>query len=355
MKNVDKNPNTLHEPSLMNEQKIFNYVKWIGITIAVVFVFSFSLRPLLSNFQDTELCKSLKCIVQLLPQPVDAAFWGQIGDYFGGILNPIVGIATIYLILISIRMQRQELTETRAELKQSSAALNKQVEIATLQGFEQSFFSWLSNFRSLVNSISTDPSQEEVDKYQGIPIGNPLSGLNALAYLWGYNKSKKSFPNVEISIKKVESYRHMDNSTQSESGIDFPYELRIVRDSVELDWDIFYQTNGYQVDGLFRTLIGLIEWINKHEQLSKSQKWHYVDIVVAQLSRLELNLLFFYGISRNGKTVRPLIEKFALLHHLNSDDIVIEQLKKFGLRDDEIYSHSAFNREEAKILYPETT
>lgn len=39
-----------------------------------------------------------------------AARWGQFGDYMGGVLNPIIGLFTLFLVLLSIRIQRKEMS-----------------------------------------------------------------------------------------------------------------------------------------------------------------------------------------------------------------------------------------------------
>lgn len=55
---------------------------------------------------------------------------GQLGDFLGGTLNPIFGFATVCLLLWSVFIQRNELQETKRELKSSSSALRGQLELA---------------------------------------------------------------------------------------------------------------------------------------------------------------------------------------------------------------------------------
>ena len=42
--------------------------------------------------------------------------FGQFGDYLGGVLNPILGFATVVLLVVSLKLQMNELTLTRQEL-----------------------------------------------------------------------------------------------------------------------------------------------------------------------------------------------------------------------------------------------
>lgn len=47
----------------------------------------------------------------------DQAHWGQLGDYIGGLLNPLVALFAFYWLTESVRLQTQELEETRRTLK----------------------------------------------------------------------------------------------------------------------------------------------------------------------------------------------------------------------------------------------
>jgi hypothetical protein len=48
--------------------------------------------------------------------------WGQVGDYFGGMLNPILAFASFIALLYTIRIQSEELRLTRGEFAKSVAA-----------------------------------------------------------------------------------------------------------------------------------------------------------------------------------------------------------------------------------------
>lgn len=70
---------------------------------------------------------------------IDPATWGQFGDYVGGLLNPLVATLALVAIVISIRIQKTELKETRS-------ALERQVALDNL-------FSLLQQHRELVNTV----------------------------------------------------------------------------------------------------------------------------------------------------------------------------------------------------------
>ncbi|MES1989288.1 MAG: hypothetical protein V4440_14890 [Pseudomonadota bacterium] len=104
---------------------------------------------------------------------------GQFGDYFGGALNPIFGFASFLALLVTIiyqakelKLSRNELELTRTELANSATALTNQNKAIELQSFEQTFFSWLNTYRSLLESV------EKQTNYSNQPV--TLKGRRAL-------------------------------------------------------------------------------------------------------------------------------------------------------------------------------
>jgi large-conductance mechanosensitive channel len=58
--------------------------------------------------------------------------WGTFGDYFGGILNPVIAAVAFYLIAKTYELQKKELEATRALLKVSTDAQQMQIKLAAL-------------------------------------------------------------------------------------------------------------------------------------------------------------------------------------------------------------------------------
>lgn len=54
-----------------------------------------------------------------VPLSNDAGTWGQFGDYFGGVLNPIVAFAAFYWLTKSIELQDRELRAARGNLNEA--------------------------------------------------------------------------------------------------------------------------------------------------------------------------------------------------------------------------------------------
>jgi len=58
----------------------------------------------------------------------DPEQWGQMGDFFGGMLNPVLAFASFMALLYTVKVQSEELRLTREELTKSSAAQQKSAD-----------------------------------------------------------------------------------------------------------------------------------------------------------------------------------------------------------------------------------
>lgn len=66
------------------------------------------------------------------PPAQDAEKWGQFGDFVGGLLNPMVAFAAFYWLTQSVKIQKQELADTREELAKATRNSTKSLEISVL-------------------------------------------------------------------------------------------------------------------------------------------------------------------------------------------------------------------------------
>jgi len=99
-------------------------------------------------------------IVVGLPATADPDKWGTFGDFFGGLMNPVVAFAAFYWLTQSVKLQKQELAETRHELKLAAEAQQQLVEtgkvtvrIAALSALAQEAHNEYSQARAIGESI----------------------------------------------------------------------------------------------------------------------------------------------------------------------------------------------------------
>ena len=108
---------------------------------------------------------------------------GLSGDFLGGVLNPILSFFSFLALLVTLRLQRRELTATMDELKKSTVAAESNVRLFTeqiraqrLDAFENTFFSLLKLHNSTFETINEDHAPVGDG-----PGGSPLQVLLAQA------------------------------------------------------------------------------------------------------------------------------------------------------------------------------
>jgi hypothetical protein len=206
---------------------------------------------------------------------------GQLGDYLGGVLNPVIGLGTICLLFVALLVQRHELKETARALKTAN-------DLAGIQSFEQSFFSWLTTHRELLGSM-------EFDKHRG-----------------------------RVLLKQLYENDLKPNWQQNYSAIEEADAKDLVRKKRNAYIELF-KTHRSELDAYFRTLFRLVEWIDKHQALTLAQRWHYVALVRAQLSWVELVFHFYNGFTPEGSKFVLLYNRYALFDNiLTGKDLVID-------------------------------
>jgi hypothetical protein len=99
--------------------------------------------------------------------------WGTLGDFFGGLINPIVAALALYWLTRSVRIQKEELNETREALQASASAQVRQVQLAALSALSNSVTAEINLHRAqiifLCNQI-VDLRRSGIRSMQGAPI-----------------------------------------------------------------------------------------------------------------------------------------------------------------------------------------
>lgn len=259
-----------------------------------------------------------------------AATWGQVGDFFGGTLNPIFGFLSVMALLAALVIQSRELKVSTQELRNSAQALDAQNKAIAHQSFEQTFFSWLKSYRDSVNEIEY-PSG-----------GKVFNGRKAMYSWWelalGTNSVAYEYCRIKGVQKEGFSWEQYFDALAEEDPIGMA-ELALKQ------WEGVYQLNEYQLDSLFRNLYRLILWVHSQDEdrINRAQKWLYISIVRAQLSWTEMVLLFYNGYTYRGAKFKRLVEQYALFDNLNMESAAVIKHLRLNPPNGGIYDDSAFD------------
>jgi len=248
--------------------------------------------------------------------------WANLGDFFGGVLNPIFSFSSIVLLLLALlqnhkalsqnedalRLNNEELKLTRDELNSSSQALQRQAIIQDKQSFEGTFFSLLSIHQDLVNSIDL------IKKENGVAT----TGKDCFKVF--YNRLEK------VAQREADSYysaRTMLNKSKEKKS-EMPYDKLFINKAYKK----FYDENESEIGHYFRNLYNIVKYVDESSILNKHL---YTNILRAQLSTYEILLLLYNCTSDLGYLkFRPLVEKYGLLKGVSERHLFdVEKDKSF--------------------------
>ena len=204
---------------------------------------------------------------------------GQMGDFFGGMLNPLVSALTLFVAISVWQLQKKE-------LKATQKALDEQAKTAEQQRQEQRFFDLMNVYQRTVDSI-TFASQMNQSPVQH-------TGKGAIAELYRNNASSMK----DFDANGLHPARHH-----------FPAQTN---NDLKRIWN--HETIAPLFDHYFRVIFRIL---TEAEALLGDQHIRYIKLFRAQLSRSELIILGFnLWLDDEGKNMLPLAEKYGLLKHL---------------------------------------
>lgn len=204
--------------------------------------------------------------------------FGEWGDFFGGVLNPILTFLTFMGLLITIVIQQTELKESRKEFKRSADALDDQSKSLKKQNFESTFFQMLSLHNDIVNSVDL-VEKESGNITKGRDCFRVFYTRLARLYRETKNKGKGKYPPESIA---------------------------------QVSYTLFWKDHQAELGHYFRYLYNLIKFVDE----SEFSEGLYIKLIRAQLSDQELFLLFYNSISVQGQKFRSYIEKYELFDNM---------------------------------------
>ena len=97
------------------------------------------------------------------------------------------------------------------------------------------------------------------------------------------------------------------------------FEECVHPDDIKKCYDTFYSNSDMHVGHYFRTLYNIIKYVDQSDLPSDDEKKMYTNLVRAQLSSPELELLYFNCLHPVGEKFKPLVERYTLLKHLDRE------------------------------------
>jgi hypothetical protein len=225
-------------------------------------------------------------------------------DPLNALFSGLAFWGVIYAILLQkseLELQRRELRFTRSEVRGQKEQLEAQNATLKQQRFENTFFSLVNLFNSIVGSM-------EFTKGTGTMSPQTFHGRECFILL--YNDLQREYSGQE----------HLTPN-------DKPLQLCLAV------YDRFADYRQDAVGHYFRTFYNIVKFIEKSQVEDKQT---YINILRAQLSSSELYLLFYNCLSKYGsQKFKPYVEQFGLLENLTLANLIRREHK-------DLYNESAF-------------
>lgn len=238
-----------------------------------------------------------------------AQYWGQIGDFIGGILNPVLSFCALIAVLYNLSLQREELALARKDARDAQDIQNRQSAIFKQQNFESVFFRLLEVHSSLSKGMSV-----KVDLKDGTKL---YEGEEAFRYLATNYLGARAFLQVNPHIPVDRQNKKVLEGAQ-----------RLLNDHVGSVGHYFrnmYQILKY-VDGFGHASSGSSNKAPKAMEIRRAIRNYrsqrdYANMLRAQLSSSEVACLFLNCLALQGEGLKYYVEKYSMLKTLEHKDI----------------------------------
>ncbi|MBL8075338.1 MAG: putative phage abortive infection protein [Nitrospira sp.] len=215
-------------------------------------------------------------------------------DRLNTLFSGLASWGVIFAILLQkseLALQRKELELTRIEVRGQKEQLEAQNVTLRKQNFENTFFSLISLYISIVDSVEIHVPQLDS-------------------------------PRRDVTIKGRECFLHLFHDLKREYA-------RAHKEAANADdlalcisaYDHFAAYRQSLIGHYFSTLFKIIQFVDNSEFVDESEieeKQIYINLLKAQLSTYELSLLFYNSLSNYGlKHFKLYIEKCGLLENLS--------------------------------------
>lgn len=203
---------------------------------------------------------------------------GPWGDFVAGLLNPILTFLSFVGVLVTIVLQRIELSQSRIELERSADALEAQIRSIDLQNFENTFFQMLSVHNSIVNSIDLFSSE----------TGATTRGRDCFRVFY---------------TRFTKIYRDNEKKGLPKHG---------PRKILDISYKMFWKNSQLELGHYFRFLYNFYRLVDE----SVEARPYHAKLIRSQLSDQELLILFYNCTSEQGKNFCKYAVKYQIFDNL---------------------------------------
>lgn len=214
---------------------------------------------------------------------------GTFGDMFGAANALFTGLSFVGLI-VTILLQRQDIKVQKKELDNQNRAIQ-------VQAFENTFFRMMDILFKVL---------EEVFYYED---DRRLNGRSAISMMHYYIAAKARIYSARKENKMVDYNQIYFDLTGNE-----------IREILKERFDSYNN----QLSSYYRTIFNIVKMIDTNPFIDKQT---YVNVLTSQLSKMEIMMIYYYGLLQGNEKEKELIEKFGMLKDIDLDKMIFPSFK----------------------------
>ena len=298
--------------------RVYEKVSWmkfgpvfLAVSIFIIFTVALVLWLKISVNVDFPLLK--------FANPTQLGYMGQIGDFFGGVLNPLLSFMALIAVLFTIKMQSQELKEAKEETRIANRIQDKQTAVFERQNFESVLFRLLDVHTRIAERVRGSRSADGVDRFD-LVVSEVLQSLSA--------SIDGRLENIYGGVISGDSPQRMRRRQQDKDQSNTQHLRYAIGDTLTGEHKVLvsqYFRNIYQILKLidnFKLEVkdeysDKLKKSKRQVRLEYFQRRQYCNILRAQLSDGEVKVLFFNCLLPSGAGLKYYVEKYSLLKHLD--------------------------------------
>ncbi|MND93684.1 hypothetical protein D3C80_858760 [compost metagenome] len=229
-----------------------------------------------------------------------AQYWGQLGDFFGGVLNPILSFLALVAVATSLRMQTLELNAARHEaaasqdmLANQTKVLERQQAVLERQNFESNFYGLLQvhdrNMQGVRLQFGAEPD-----------VGRLAFG--ALANRFHVDRIELTYLTEDLSKQAVMAHVQ---KFYSQSYLELGHYYRTLQ-------EIFFYIESFASENFTASSQEGVP-VDVERQILR---WRYGGLVASLLSSAELECMFIFCMAVEGAALKVYVERYGLFRNL---------------------------------------
>lgn len=255
--------------------------------------------------------------------------WGPFGDYIGGTLNPILAALAFYWLTASIRLQIQELRETKVELRKAAEAQEKsekhQEALARLQEENLKTQNQILN----VQKLTLESQQQSAYSQQ-----QQIAKQNFENLFFELIKSKND------ALRGIISKERRRNEIERIEGLSVLENIQSIFIGSNVHLSFFYDSKiSSNIGSYFRVCENILELIFQNKELINSNL-KYINIFSSTLTQVEMKFIFYAGLF--NKRLKFLLEELGGIESLDFDYDVRVSRKSDSAKYAFLYHAKAF-------------